>query len=132
MRIKSLAAAAILAIAPWHAGAQDAGVADTDDFVLETGEDLADLCGAAPDSPIYVEAIQFCYGFMEGVMQYHDALSVGPDFKPLVCPNVEVTRAEAVAIYVAWAKANPARAAGEWPGEALIEAALDKWGPCDQ
>jgi hypothetical protein len=37
-----------------------------------------------------------------------------------------------VNIFVAWAKANPRKAANDWPAEAVVEAALAEWGPCSQ
>ena len=132
MRITSLMAAAILSVCSWQVAAQDAGVADLQDFTLENGEDLADLCDAQPGNEIYAEAKQFCFGFLSGVIHFHDALATGPDFGPLVCPEGKVTRADGVDIYVAWAKANPDEAVNSNPAEAVVKAALDKWGRCQQ
>ena len=53
-----VAASALLALLPLQAGAQDAGTADTGDFVVKTGQDLLDLCSADRSSPLYAEAIQ--------------------------------------------------------------------------
>lgn len=64
------------------------------------------------------------------MMQYHDAVGRGPDGELIVCPEGEVTRSEAVAIFVAWANANPGQAASHSPADAVVVAALDKWGPC--
>jgi hypothetical protein len=35
-------------------------------------------------------------------------------------------------MFVAWAKAHPDEASTMKPAEALVKAALDKWGPCQQ
>lgn len=132
MRITSLMAATMLTVCSWQVAAQDAGVADLQDFTLENGEDLADLCDANPENQLYAEAKQFCYGFLSGVIHFHDALAVGPDFGRIVCPEVKVTRQDGAEIFIAWAKANPDEASSSNPAEAVVKAALDKWGPCQQ
>ena len=82
MRIGSLAAAVLLSVCSWQAAAQDVGVADLQDFTLKNGQDLADLCGAEPGDELYAEAKQFCYGFLSGVVHFHDALAAGPNRPP--------------------------------------------------
>ena len=79
MRIGSLAAAMLLSVCSWQAAAQSVGVADLQDFTLKNGQDLADLCGAEPGDEIYAEAEPFCYGFLSGVVHFHDALATGPN-----------------------------------------------------
>ena len=93
MRIGSLAAAMLLSVCSWQAAAQNVGVADLQDFTLKNGQDLADLCGAEPGDEIYAEAKQFCYGFLSGVVHFHDALATGPNGHRIVCPEGKVTRA---------------------------------------
>lgn len=44
MRSCLLSVVAALALWPWAVGAQQVGIADLDDFALETGQDLVDLC----------------------------------------------------------------------------------------
>jgi hypothetical protein len=131
MRIGSLAVALLLSVCSWQAAAQ-VGVADLQDFTLKNGQDLADLCDAKPGDEIYAEAKQFCYGFMSGVVHFHDALAAGPRFGRIVCPEGKVTRDDGAAIFVAWAKAHPDEASTMDPAEALIKAAVDKWGRCQQ
>jgi hypothetical protein len=132
MRIVSLAAAALLSVCSWQAAAQNVGVADLQDFDLKNAQDLADLCDAKPGAELYAEAKQFCYGFLSGVVHFHDALAAGPRFGRIVCPEGKVTRDDGVAMFVAWAKAHPGEASTMNPAEALVKAALDKWGPCQQ
>ena len=132
MRITSFMAAAILTVCSWQVAAQDAGIADLQDFTLENGEDLADLCDAQPGNELYAEAKQFCYGFLSGVVHFHDALSAGPNIGRIVCPEGKVTRQDGLEMFVAWAKANPDEAVNSNPAEALVKAALDRWGRCQQ
>ncbi len=131
MRIGLLAAAVLLSLCSWQVSAQ-VGVADLQDFNLKNGQDLADLCNAAPGDAIYAEAKQFCYGFLSGVVHFHDALASGPRFGRIVCPEGKVTRDDGVAIFVAWAKAHPDEASTMNPAEALVKAAVEKWGRCQQ
>lgn len=137
MRTTILAGAAIVALVFADAGsasAQDAGMADLDDFGLKTGQDLVDLCAADEGDSMYVDARLFCLGVIEGMIQYHDAVGHGPDGDLVVCPEggAEVTRSGMVDIVVNWAKANPDQASTVWPAEAVVLAALDAWGPCER
>ena len=97
MRIGSLAAAVLLSVCSWQAAAQNVGVADLQDYTLKNGQDLADLCGAEPGDEIYAEAKQFCYGFLSGVVHFHDALATGPNGHRIVCPEGQVTRQDGAA-----------------------------------
>ena len=112
--------------------AQNVGVADLQDYTLRNGQDLADLCGAEPGDELYAEAKQFCYGFLSGVVHFHDALATGPNGHRIVCPEGKVTRQDGAAIVAAWATAHPDQASTTDPAEAVVKAALDKWGPCQQ
>jgi hypothetical protein len=132
MRIRLLAGAVLLSAWSWPAAAQNVGVAELEDFTLEDGQDLADLCGAEPGNEMYAEAMQFCYGFLSGVMHFHDALSAGPNASRIVCPEGKVTRQDGAAIVAAWATAHPDEASRTDPAEAVVKAALDEWGPCQQ
>jgi hypothetical protein len=126
MRMTVLAASAMLTLWSLQAGAQD-GVADLDDFAVDTARELVDLCAADPSNPLHVEALQFCYGFFEGMIHYHDRL-VGPDIKPIVCPTGTVTRQDVVDMYLAFAQANP-QFMDEDPADNVMRAAIAKW-PC--
>jgi hypothetical protein len=132
MRASSLAAAVLLSVCSWQASAQDAGTADLQDFTLENAQDLADLCDAEPGEQLYAEAKQFCYGFLSGVVHFHDALSAGPNFGRIVCPEGKVTRQDGAKILVDWVEAHPDEARKTDPAEAIVKAALDKWGPCPE
>ena len=129
MRMTVLAASAMLASWPLQAGAQD-GTADLGDFAVDTAQQLLDLCSADPSNDLYVEAVQFCYGFFEGMAQYHDRLSAGPDINPIVCPTGQVTRQDFVDIYIAFAQANP-QFLDEDPADNVIRAAIATW-PCPE
>ena len=65
MHARAITFAAVLAFGSWMAApgaAQEA--ADLNDFKLETGQQLADLCSANEGDPFYTEAMMFCYGVL--------------------------------------------------------------------
>ncbi|MGH6899531.1 MAG: Rap1a/Tai family immunity protein [Geminicoccaceae bacterium] len=126
MRTTVLAASAMLALWPLQAGAQD-GTADLGDFAVDTAQDLLDLCSVDASNSLYIEALQFCYGFLEGMAHYHDRL-VGPESDPIVCPTGQVTRQDMVDMYIAFAQANP-QFMDEDPADNVVRAAIAEW-PC--
>jgi hypothetical protein len=136
MHKRALMVAAVLALLPWMMGvsaAQEAmSAADLEDFKLETGQELAELCSADARDPLYTEATMFCYGVLEGLAQYHDAVARGPEGVRIVCPEEQVTRAEYVQTFLDWAEAHPDVASSHPPADAVIAAALDRWGPCEE
>jgi Rap1a immunity proteins len=113
--------------------AQEAmGEADLGDFKLDSAKELADLCSADEGHPLHAEAKMFCYGVLEGIAQYHDAMARGPEGQRIVCPEERVTREEYVQMFLDWVKANPDLASSEPPADSVIAAALEEWGPCQQ
>jgi hypothetical protein len=99
-----------------------------DEFRLDRAQELVDICTVSTSHPDYLEAYGFCVGYFTGAMHYHRALARGPDQKAIVCPDHTVTRAEAISVFVAWAKKNP-QYLNEEPMQALMRAAVAKW-PC--
>jgi hypothetical protein len=97
-------------------------------FNATTTRDLVALCSNEPGDALYAEAKQFCYGFVAGAAQFHRSAVHGDGMKPIACPQQEITRAELVAVFLDWAKANP-RATGAPPVQSLRRAAGEKW-PC--
>jgi Rap1a immunity proteins len=108
------------------AGAQAAFTPE--EFRLDRAQELLDICTVSTSHPDYMEAYGFCVGYFTGAMHYHRALAKGPEQKAIVCPDHTVTRAEAISVFVAWARANPQYLTEE-PMEAVMRAAVAKW-PC--
>jgi len=89
---------ALLGAAPASAGTQES-------FLLRTGADLVELCEVSQDDPLEVEAIHMCHGF--GVGTYQTIVAVGASDKvdDFFCPpNPPLTRNEAFAQFLVWAK----------------------------
>jgi Rap1a immunity proteins len=98
-------------------------------FNLATTRDLVALCSCQPHDPLYAEALQFCYGFLAGVAQFHRAMVQGEKIEPLACPKDPVTREQLVGVFLDWAKVNP-QSMDELPVESLEQATAAQW-PCD-
>ena len=122
MRNAIAAAGAVCALA------SPALAVETSSFNLATTCDLVALCSCQPDDTLYAEALQFCYGDMAGVAQFHRALVRADDIKPVACPGYEVTREALVQVFLDWARASPG-AMDELPAESVKRAAVAAW-PC--
>jgi hypothetical protein len=99
-----------------------------EEFKLDHAQQLLDVCTAPTTHPDYLEAYGFRAGYFTGAMHYHRALARGPEHKAIVCPHHTVTRAEAITVFITWAKDNP-QYMSEEPIQALMRAAVAKW-PC--
>jgi len=102
----------------------------TTPFMIRHAQDLVDLCTPGdPKDPLYDDAINFCHGFVSGAYQYSQAVANGPKGARLVCPPDPLPkRAEAIAMFVAWAKVHPEYMT-EPAVEALFRFLTEKW-PC--
>jgi hypothetical protein len=100
MRNSLVAASAACALA------SPALAVETSNFNLATTGDLVALCSAQPDEPLYGQALQFCYGYMAGMAQFHRALVQADDIEPQACPQHEVTREALVQVFLDWRVGN--------------------------
>jgi hypothetical protein len=106
-----------------------AGAAVTDDdFLVKTTRNLVNLCAVSRDDPRAKEAIQMCHGYILGAYDFHMAESAGTGGARMVCLSDKVTRNEAVATFVRWAKAHP-QYMNERPVETEFRYLTEKW-PC--
>ena len=124
MRTKILAAAAATTLLSLSFGVATATEGD-----VRTGADLARAC-SMPETDAQADGARgFCYGFLSGTAQYHQASSAGKKGKPLFClPQNGVTRADAAKMFVDWGRANP-QYMNEAPVDALARFAAATW-PC--
>ncbi len=100
---KALFAAATLALL-----AGPAAAADSEDYLLTTAGDLADLCAAPEDA----SAIHMCEGFLVGAHRVFDAIGDSLD-DPLYCLPADgsVSRDSVARDFAAWVAATPDTAA---------------------
>ena len=103
----------ILSLAAALLVAGNAGAAELvrEDFEGETVGSIVKLCTASEDTDAGKYAIGFCYGWIEGLDQFYDALLADErfDVQPVACPASEPSREETRDAFVRWAKADPAR-----------------------
>jgi hypothetical protein len=103
MRWKRLVIVLTMLLWPYYSAALT-----RDDFLIRTTQDLIKLCTASESDSLYQAAIGFCHGFATGAYQYYQANTAGAEQAAFVClPEPPPTRAEAIQMFVAWAKENP-------------------------
>jgi hypothetical protein len=107
-----------------------ASAAEMENFKADTVADLAALCGAPPDNALHAEAKQFCFGYISGAVQFHNAIVAAGGLRPIACPSENATREQFAAFFANWArtKATPQELA-EPPVEGMARAAAARW-PC--
>ena len=101
---------------------------DEESFQVKTTKDLAKLCSVKDGERYFEFSRGFCLGYIDGGWDYHQALTNGPDFKPLACPKPTVTRDQALKVFLDWTRANP-DVLGETPVQGVMRAISQKW-PC--
>jgi Rap1a immunity proteins len=106
-----------------------AGAATDEDFEVKTTRNLINLCTVSASDPRAEQAIHFCHGYLVGAYHYYLAESEDPREPRLVCiPEKAVTRNEAIAMFVEWAKAHP-QYMNERPVDTEFRFLNEKW-PC--
>jgi hypothetical protein len=107
---RSLFAACIVAATTIAAGAQSEPTENT--LTVPTAAALAELCAdtSSSNAMMTTAAQNFCRGYLLGA--YHILVQVNAARgKPAFCiPNPSPTQNQAIAEFVAWAKANPSGA----------------------
>jgi hypothetical protein len=91
----------------WASGAQAA--VTEDQFQMRSTGDLVALCSAEKADPYMTAAANFCHGFAVGVFQTLTAEQAARRNRQFCVTEPMPTRNEAIASYVTWAKADPAR-----------------------
>lgn len=80
---------------------------DPEDFRIETGQDLVELCSVQAGDELYVPAIHMCHGYVSGVAQYALALFVQGSGSFFCLPDPVPSRNDAIAAFLAFAQSNP-------------------------
>jgi hypothetical protein len=87
----------------WPAAAR---AVDSSTFVLNTTQDLYLVCSTAVNDPLRPVAINFCEGFLLGVVTYQDAIADANPRKRLICYPQGVTRDQGIQAFVSWAASH--------------------------
>ena len=91
------------ALGVWASGAQ---AVDMTNFTLKTTEDLYRVCSAAAGDPLHQQAVDFCEGYLLGIVSYHDAITDREHLKPLICYPQTATRDQGIQAFIDWAAAQ--------------------------
>ena len=112
---------------------QATGAVEESDFNLKTTMDLYAICSVDSASDHFIPAIYACRGFIEGAVQYHDAVVDRKDLKRLICYTETATLEEGRNAFLQWVDTN--RTNGEYmkeiPVVGLVRALADKY-PCSK
>ncbi len=133
MRIDRLLAGALalaMSAALWSGSA--AAAVEERSFWLTNTADLLDLCTTPQDDPQYAEAINYCMAYMDGAVDYHDAITDHEELKRLICYPETATLEQGVLVFIAWAEANRGdeKKMNEPTIIGVVRALADKW-PCE-
>ena len=111
--------------------AQPASAVDDEDVKFRTTEDLYQVCSVSEGEAEYVPASFACRGFIEGAVQYHDAVTDRKNLKRLICYPKGATVGDGRRAFNAWAKkhAGNKERMNELAVVGLVRALADKY-PC--
>ena len=105
------------------------GGVSKEDFEAKTTQNIINLCTAAPEDPLYQQAVHFCQGYLVGAYHYYVATSSGPKGIKFVCmPDPPPSRNEAIRMFIDWAKAHP-QYMDESPVDTEFRFLMETW-PC--
>ena len=133
MRIERLLAGALalaMSAVVWSASA--AAAVEERSFWLTNTADLLELCKTPSDDPQYGEAINYCMAYMDGAVDYHDAITDHEELKRLICYPETATLEQGVLVFIAWGEANQGdeKKMNEPTIIGVVRALADKW-PCE-
>jgi hypothetical protein len=83
-----------------------AGAVDTSNFTLRNTADLYAVCSAPANDPLRPQAINFCEGFLLGVVTYDEAIADNKHLKRFICYPPTATRDEGIQAFVDWAASH--------------------------
>ena len=124
---------AVLGIAALGVTALWFGQAKTEpSFFIATTEDLYELCTTARDDPQRPAAIHYCIAYLDGVVDYHDAVSAHENLKPLICYPDRSTLEQGVLVFIRWAEERQGdeMIMDEIPVIGVVRALANEW-PCE-
>jgi Ssp1 endopeptidase immunity protein Rap1a len=118
----------VAAVALWPSLAQ---ATDISNFTLKTTQDLYKVCATPSNDPLRQESLDFCEGYLLGVVSYHDAIVTRENLKRLICYPASATRDQGIQAFVDWAAAhqNDQKFMGDPPVVGAVRGLASKW-PC--
>jgi hypothetical protein len=110
---------------------QPVNAVQDEDVNFDTTEDLYQVCSVAPGAAEYIPSNFACRGFIEGAVQYHDAVSDRKHLKRLICYPKGATVEDGREAFNVWARkhAGNKKQMEELAVVGLVRALADKY-PC--
>ena len=132
MRIERLLVGAVTLAASLALWSSANAAVEKRDFFLTNTQDLLELCTLPQDDPQYDKAINYCMAYIDGAVDYHDAITDHEQLKRLICYPETATLEQGVMVFIAWGEANQGneKKMNEPTIIGLVRALADKW-PCE-
>lgn len=100
-----------------------------DDFLMQTTQDLVDVCSVKSGEPLYEGAMGYCFGYTMGAFQYYQSYTGNISQEAFVClPEPTPPRADIIQWFLAWARDN-SRYMNERPVDGFFRFLEVTW-PC--
>jgi len=116
----------LVAIGLWLSQAE---AVTRDDFLMQTTQDLVDVCSVKPGEPNYEGSLGFCFGFEVGAFQYYSALAAASPQDSFIClPEPSPPLDHVTQWFLAWARENP-QSMNEKPVDGFFRFLQATW-PC--
>jgi hypothetical protein len=68
--------------------------------------ELFNLCAVGKDNPTYEKKVYYCIAYIDGAVDYHDAMAEHKDMKRLICYPNDATLVKGAMAFIEWARAN--------------------------
>lgn len=100
-------------------------------ITVTTTKDLLNICTLADDDAMRERGINYCLGYIDGAVSYHDAISASTELDRFVCYPETATVEIGAAVFIEWARQNQGNAEfmGTAPVVGVVRALEAKW-PC--
>ena len=129
MRNIILAAVLVLGLLPGLAAAGEKAQA----MSPKNTRDLLTLCGVGTDNPEYENMAYYCIAYINGALDYHDAIVKHKDMERLICYPKGTTLAQGAMAFIEWGrgKQNEMEYMNEAPVIGAVRGMASKWS-CGQ
>jgi len=102
------------------------------DFWVSNTRELVQLCMTPADDPLRPQAANYCMAYLDGAVDYHDAITDRADLKRLICYPDTATLEQGVVQFIEWGQAHKGdeKLMAEPQVIGVVRALADKW-PCE-
>lgn len=136
MMVKARMIAALVAasgLALLMAAPDRASAVEPRDFWISNTQELLELCITPADDPLRPQAANYCMAYLDGAVDYHDAITDRSELKRLICYPDTATLEQGVLQFIEWGQAHKGdeKLMSEPQVVGVVRALAAKW-PCSQ